>query len=65
VAVEVATGLLFLHKAPRPIVHMDLKPGNILLSKDRVPVTHVKGAMQKVQKVECVGLHKGRGQAFV
>ncbi|PKA53580.1 U-box domain-containing protein 34 [Apostasia shenzhenica] len=32
IAAEVATGLLFLHQAkPEPLVHRDLKPGNILL----------------------------------
>jgi len=32
IAAEVASALLFLHSAPEPIVHMDLKPANVLLS---------------------------------
>ena len=32
VAAEVAAALAFLHSAPEPIIHMDLKPANILLS---------------------------------
>ncbi|XP_052141984.1 U-box domain-containing protein 52-like [Oryza glaberrima] len=36
-AVEIATGLLYLHKMkPEAFVHRDLKPGNILLDKDFV-----------------------------
>jgi serine/threonine protein kinase len=30
---EVAAALAFLHSSPEPIIHMDLKPGNILLSR--------------------------------
>ncbi|KAK7262045.1 hypothetical protein RIF29_28373 [Crotalaria pallida] len=37
IAAEIATGLLFLHQAkPEPLVHRDLKPGNILLDKNYV-----------------------------
>ncbi|KAF0935661.1 hypothetical protein E2562_035108 [Oryza meyeriana var. granulata] len=37
IAVEIATGLLYLHKMkPEAFVHRDLKPGNILLDKDFV-----------------------------
>lgn len=37
IAVEVASGLAFLHSSkPEPIVHCDLKPGNILLDRNYV-----------------------------
>ncbi|KAM5578531.1 U-box domain-containing protein 52 [Rosa sericea] len=37
IAAEIATGLLFLHQAkPEPLVHRDLKPGNILLDNNYV-----------------------------
>ncbi|KAG9134685.1 hypothetical protein Leryth_001015 [Lithospermum erythrorhizon] len=37
IAAEIATGLLFLHQAkPEPLVHRDLKPGNILLDGNYV-----------------------------
>ncbi|XP_040377036.1 U-box domain-containing protein 52-like [Oryza brachyantha] len=37
IAVEIATGLLYLHKMkPEAFVHRDLKPGNILLDQDFV-----------------------------
>lgn len=35
IAAEVAAALLFLHSSQPPVAHMDIKPGNILLSKDR------------------------------
>ncbi|XP_031251842.1 U-box domain-containing protein 35-like [Pistacia vera] len=35
IAVEIATGLLFLHQnKPEPLVHRDLKPANILLDRN-------------------------------
>ncbi|XP_056174838.1 U-box domain-containing protein 52 isoform X1 [Syzygium oleosum] len=37
IAAEIGTGLLFLHQAkPEPLVHRDLKPGNILLDGNYV-----------------------------
>ncbi|XP_066332677.1 U-box domain-containing protein 35-like [Miscanthus floridulus] len=37
IAAEIAMGLLFLHQAkPEPLVHRDLKPGNILLDRNYV-----------------------------
>lgn len=37
IAADIATGLLFLHQAkPEPLVHRDLKPGNILLDHNYV-----------------------------
>ncbi|CAE6006276.1 unnamed protein product [Arabidopsis arenosa] len=37
IAAEIGTGLMFLHQAkPEPLVHRDLKPGNILLDRNFV-----------------------------
>jgi len=33
----ICQGLQFLHELQRPIIHMDLKPGNILLDDNLMP----------------------------
>lgn len=33
IACEMVSALVFLHSAPEPIIHMDLKPANLLLNK--------------------------------
>jgi serine/threonine protein kinase len=33
----ICQGLQFLHELQRPIIHMDLKPGNILLDDSLMP----------------------------
>ena len=33
----ICQGLQFLHQLQRPIIHMDLKPGNILLDDNLMP----------------------------
>jgi hypothetical protein len=33
IACETVSALVFLHSAPEPIIHMDLKPGNLLLNR--------------------------------
>lgn len=35
-AAEMTSALVFLHSAPEAIIHMDLKPGNILLNKSLI-----------------------------
>ncbi|GER53704.1 kinase family protein [Striga asiatica] len=50
IAAEVATGLHFLHQAkPEPLVHRDLKPGNILLDHNFVPKIGDVGLARLVQ----------------
>ncbi|KAF2317709.1 hypothetical protein GH714_039626 [Hevea brasiliensis] len=42
IAAEIATGLLFLHQTkPEPLVHRDLKPGNILLDHNVCKISDV------------------------
>jgi hypothetical protein len=33
IACETVSALVFLHSAPEPIIHMDLKPGNLLINR--------------------------------
>ncbi len=38
IAAEVAAGLAFLHSGPSPLIHMDIKPANILLTRWAIAV---------------------------
>jgi len=52
IAAEIATGLLFLHQTkPEPLVHRDLKPGNILLDQNYVSKISDVGLARLVPEV--------------
>ncbi|CAN1262748.1 U-box domain-containing protein 52 [Linum perenne] len=54
IAAEIATGLHFLHQTkPEPLVHRDLKPGNILL--DRNFVTKVADSITQYRMTQTAG----------
>ncbi|XP_059635766.1 U-box domain-containing protein 35-like [Cornus florida] len=57
IAAEICTGLLFLHQTkPEPLVHRDLKPGNILLDRNFVSKISDVGLARLVPPsiVDCV-----------
>lgn len=66
IATEMATALAYLHSAPEPIVHMDLKPSNVLLTRSvsvklgdvglsRVALALAGGDVSAVQDSRLVG----------
>ncbi|KAJ8372526.1 hypothetical protein AAFF_G00281770 [Aldrovandia affinis] len=62
---QVALGMNFLHLLPRPLLHLDLKPPNVLLDHGlRVQLTDF-GLAQFVRTVTCVGQGEGGTVSFM
>lgn len=56
IAAEIATGLLFLHQTkPEPLVHRDLKPGNILLDRNYVSKISVTNTVTQYRMTSTAG----------
>jgi serine/threonine protein kinase len=51
-AIQIATGMDYLHSLQPPIVHMDLKPSNVLVEREK---------SSRVYKISDFGLSKTRG----
>jgi hypothetical protein len=54
IACETVSALVFLHSAPEPIIHMDLKPGNLLLNRSLLcKVRQQQRQQQRLRKQAC------------